>query len=70
MRHAAGGFCMSPSEDPALAGIALTPPLLGLQPFAVKARYSAEETPLPADRTLLLNEIEALANALEARLPR
>jgi hypothetical protein len=40
----------------------------------VKARYSAEETPLPADRTLdrtlLLNDIEALANALEARLPR
>jgi hypothetical protein len=36
----------------------------------VKARYSAEETPLPADRTLLLNDIEALANALEARLQR
>jgi hypothetical protein len=54
----------------ALAGIALTPPLLGLQPFAVKARYSAEETPLPADRTLLLNDIEALANGLEARLQR
>jgi hypothetical protein len=53
-----------------LAGIALTPPLLGLQPFAVKARYSAEETPLPADRTLLLRDIEALANALDARLTR
>ena len=45
-------------------------PLLGLQPFAVKARYSAEETPLPADRTLLLRDIAALANALDARLTR
>lgn len=54
----------------ALAGIALTPPLLGLQPFALKARYSAEETSLPADRTILLQDIETLANALEARLSR
>ena len=46
------------------------PPLRGLQPTAVKARYSAEETPLPADRTLLLNDIEVLANGLEARLQR
>ena len=53
----------------ALAGIELTPLLLGLQPFAVKARrYSAEDTPLPGDRILLLREIEALSNALEARL--
>ena len=52
----------------ALAGIELTPMLLGLQPFAVKARYSAEETPLPGDRFLLLGEIEAITNSLEARL--
>jgi hypothetical protein len=52
----------------ALAGIKLTPLLLGLQPFAVKARYSAEDTPLPGDRIDLLREIEALSNSLEARL--
>ena len=52
----------------ALAGIELTTLLLGLQPFAVKARYSAEDTPLPGDRILLLREIEALSNSLEARL--
>ena len=52
----------------ALAGIELTPMLLGLQPFAVKARYSAEETPLPGDRFLLLGEIEAITSSLEARL--
>lgn len=51
-----------------LAEIELTPMLLALQPFAVKARYSAEDTPLPGDRLCLLGEIEALANALEARL--
>ncbi len=51
-----------------LAGITLTPPLLGLHPPAVKACSSAEATPLPADRTLLLKDIEALVNALEARL--
>jgi hypothetical protein len=34
----------------------------------VKARYSAEDTPLPGDRLLILKEVEALANSLEARL--
>jgi hypothetical protein len=52
----------------ALAGMELSPMLLGLQPFAVKARYSAEDTPLPGDRLLLLREIEEFTNALEARL--
>ena len=52
----------------ALAELELTPLLLGLQPFAVKARYSAENTPWPGDRQLLLGEIEALTTALEARL--
>lgn len=51
-----------------LAGIELTPMLLGLQPFAVKARCSAEATPLPGDRLRLLEEIEALTSSLEARL--
>ena len=52
----------------ALAGIELTPMLLALQTFAVKARYRAENTPLPGDRLLLLGEIEAITIALEARL--
>lgn len=52
----------------AQAQIELSPQLLGLQPFAVTARYSAEDTPLPGDRSLLLRDIEALANTLEARL--
>lgn len=52
----------------ALAGIELSPQLLGLQPFAVKARYSAEETPLPGDGNLLLRDIEAITLSLEARL--
>jgi hypothetical protein len=34
----------------------------------VKARYSAEDTPLPGDRLLILKEVEALANSLETRL--
>lgn len=52
----------------ALAGMELSPVLLGLQPFAVKARYSGEDTPLPGDCLQLLREIEELTNALEARL--
>jgi hypothetical protein len=52
----------------ALAGMELSPVLLGLQLFAVKACYSAEDTPLPGDRLLLLRKIEELTNALEARL--
>jgi HEPN domain-containing protein len=53
-----------------LAGVSLTPLLLGLQPFAVKARYSAEETPLPGDRQLILAALEGLTQGLEARLNR
>lgn len=41
----------------ALAGIELSPELLALQPLAVKARYSAEDTPLPGDRLFLWGEI-------------
>ena len=53
-----------------LAGVPLTPLLLGLQPCAVKARYSAEETPLPGDRQLILAALEGLTQGLEARLNR
>jgi hypothetical protein len=41
----------------AQAGIELSPELLALQPLAVKARYSAEDTPLPGDRLFLWGEI-------------
>lgn len=51
-----------------LAGIGLTPLLLGLQPFAVKARYSAEDTPLPGDRQRILQELDVLTTDLESRL--
>ncbi|EDY38156.1 hypothetical protein CPCC7001_1035 [Cyanobium sp. PCC 7001] len=53
-----------------LAGVSLTPLLLGLQPFAVKARYSAEETPLPGERRQILTALEGLTQGLEARLNR
>ena len=53
-----------------LAGISLTPLLLGLQPYAVKARYSAEDTPLPGDRRQILAAQEGLTQGLESRLNR
>jgi hypothetical protein len=43
--------------------------LLELQEFAVKARYSPEDTPLPASRERLLALIRQLREGLEARLP-
>jgi HEPN domain-containing protein len=52
----------------ALAEVTLPPQLLALQPFAVKARYSAEDTPLPGDRDELLGELVALLDDLERRL--
>jgi hypothetical protein len=51
-------------------GFRSEPLLLGLQPFALKARYSAEETPLPGDRQLILAALEGLTQGLEARLNR
>jgi hypothetical protein len=42
--------------------------LLELQEFAVKARYSPEDTPLPASRERLLTLIRQLRNGLEQRL--
>ena len=51
-----------------LAGARLPEELLELQEFAVKARYSPEDTPLPASREHLLTLIGQLRGALEARL--
>jgi hypothetical protein len=51
-----------------LAGARLPEELLELQDFAVKARYSPEDTPLPASRDRLLALIGQLRGTLEARL--
>ena len=48
------------SELAALAAIALPEPLLGLQTFAVEARYEEGPFPLPAPREELLAQIEQL----------
>lgn len=51
-----------------LAGASLPEELLELQDFALKARYSPEDAPLPASRERLLALIGQLRGALEARL--
>jgi HEPN domain-containing protein len=51
-----------------LAAIDLPTCLLGLQPYAVEARYEAGPFPLPASRADILAQITALRRALEARL--
>ena len=51
-----------------LARVQLPEELLELQEFAVKARYSPEDTPLPASRENLLALIRQLRTALEAGL--
>lgn len=51
-----------------LAGASLPEELLELQDFAVKARYSPENTPLPASREHLLTLIRQLRVDLQARL--
>ena len=53
-----------------LAGARLPEELLELQDFAVKARYSPEDTPLPASRERLLALIRQLRGVLEKRLQR
>lgn len=50
------------------AGARLPEDLLALQDFAVKARYSPEDTPLPAPRVALLAQIGRLRRELESRL--
>lgn len=51
-----------------LAGVSLSDDLLELVPFAVKARYSPEDTPLPAPRERLLSQICQLREELERRI--
>lgn len=51
-----------------LAGARLPEELLELQEFAVKARYSPDDTPLPANRQHLLALIHQLRGELEARI--
>jgi hypothetical protein len=53
-----------------LAGARLPEELLELQDFAVKARTSPEDTPLPASRERLLALIRQLRGVLEERLQR
>jgi HEPN domain-containing protein len=51
-----------------LAGVSLPEDLLELGEFAVKARYSPEDTPLPASRERLLAEIRHLRAEFERQL--
>ena len=51
-----------------LAGLELKPRLLELQVFAVAARYEEGPFPLPADREVLLNDLEELLERCEAEL--
>jgi HEPN domain-containing protein len=48
--------------------LAVAPELLELDDFAVLARYDAEPTPLPAERRLLLEQLEAFHAELRRRL--
>jgi HEPN domain-containing protein len=50
------------------AGVRLPEELLALQEFAVKARYSPDETPLSGSREQLLARIRQLRAELEGRL--
>ena len=52
-----------------LAGVSLPDDLLELGEFAVKARYSLEDTPLPASRERLLAEIRLLREDFERQIP-
>jgi hypothetical protein len=46
----------------------VAPELLELDDFAVLARYDAEPTPLPAERRLLLEQLEAFHAEVLQRL--
>lgn len=52
-----------------LAGVSLPENLLALEEFAVKARYSPEDTPLPASREHLLGQIRHLREEFEHQIP-
>ena len=51
-----------------LAGLELKPRLLELQVFAVEARYQEGPFPLPAEREVLVNDLERLLRRCEAEL--
>lgn len=51
-----------------LAAVQLPELLLEIQPFAVRARYSPEATPLPASREQLLEMIRALRQEVQAAI--
>ena len=51
-----------------MAQVRLPEGLEELQTFAVKARYSPNETPLPASREQLLGWIECLRRDVEAAI--
>ena len=51
-----------------LAGLELKPRLLELQVFAVEAHYEEGPFPLPAEREVLLNDLELLLHRCEAEL--
>ncbi len=51
-----------------LAGVALPEDLLELAEFAGKARYSPDDTPLPASREQLLAEIRHLREEFESQI--
>jgi len=46
----------------------VAPELLELDDFAVLARYDAEPTPLPVERRLLLEQLEAFHAEVRQRL--
>ena len=48
--------------------LGVAPELLELDDFAVLARYDAESTPLPAERRLLLMQLEAFQAEVRRRL--
>ncbi len=52
-----------------LAGVSLPENVLELEEFAVKARYSPENTPLPASREHLLGQIRHLREEFEHQIP-
>jgi HEPN domain-containing protein len=52
-----------------LAGVSLPEDLLALEEFAVKARYSPEDTPLPASREHLLGQTRHLREQFEHQMP-
>ena len=56
------------SELASLAKLVLPNILLDLQPFAVEARYRDGDFPLPAERSIILNEIQQLMEAFQAAI--